>query len=298
MQEDGKTIEFDGGNYQITSDTAGRVYGEGIMQALSVIDDTGTEVKLAASPTMIDLQHVSQNIYSGEYSITLPSVVVNAPAMGMEIDIKDVQLSSVSKINSGLYTGDASLEIGSLQSPLSVYSVSWLFSMQDFSLDGLQKFNDTVQALSVMDPAIEGFARDEAIASLLDAYKALITPGIGFKNEIKASNSGGDMSLVTAIKYKGDGSQSGTDNLVTVRDLLQALTANVVLDADAAAVNQTPLAMMMHPMASQYVIDDGVKYTSDLKVADLILDANGDPQSLEMMLGGMLEMPLNFLESL
>lgn len=300
LQEDGESFEFGGGNYQITSDAAGRVFGEGILQAISITDDVGTKINVAASPTVIDLQRVSESIYSGEYSISFPSIVVSAPATGMEFDIKDIKLSSASQIEAGLYSGDAALVVGSLQSPLPVNSASWTFSMHDFSLDGLQKFNDTVQSLSVMDPdSLSEQAQEDVVASVVDAYKSLITPGIGIKNEIKATNDGGDMSLLTAIQFKGDGSVSGTENMFTVRDLLQALTANVVLDADAAAVNQTPLAMMMmHPIASQYVLDDGVKYKSDIKVADLILDANGDPQSLEMMLGGMLETPLDFLESL
>ncbi|MBX2881226.1 MAG: YdgA family protein [Granulosicoccus sp.] len=299
MSEEGKSVDFGGGNYHFTSSPDGRVFGEGVLQAMSVTDDTGMEIKVDASPTMVDLQRVAQSIYSGSYSITFPSVAVKAPATGMEFDVKDVELSSTSKIDQGLYTGDVALAVGSLNSPLPVNSANWTFSMHDFSLDGLQKFNDTVESLSMMDPDMTAMEEQDAVAAVIDAYKSLITPGIGLKNEVKVTNDGGDIELLAALSFKGDGSASGTDNLVTVRDLLLALTANVKLDADAEAVNQTPLAMMMmHPMASQYVIDDGVTYSSDIKVADLIIDANGDPQSLEMMLGGMLEMPLDFLGSM
>ncbi|MBX2839665.1 MAG: hypothetical protein KTR35_22600, partial [Gammaproteobacteria bacterium] len=68
--------------------------------------------------------------------------------------------------------------------------------------------------------------------------------------------------------------------------------------ADAMAVDMTPVGMLMgHPMAAQYIINDGVKYSSELTVADALLYANGETMDIVEMLGfsPMLDIPLESL---
>ena len=80
---------------------------------------------------------------------------------------------------------------------------------------------------------------------------------------------------------------------------LDILKLELHLDADAAAVDQTPLAMlMMQPQAQRYVHSDGVSYTSDIVVQELQVDINGNRLSLETILGEMLDMPLEVAASM
>ena len=86
---------------------------------------------------------------------------------------------------------------------------------------------------------------------------------------------------------------NGFDSVTTVRDLLNILTLEAHMEADVEAVISLPWPCFMGaPEAQQYIVSDGLKYTSDITVSDLIVDINGNPLSLEMMVGDMLDMPL------
>ncbi len=296
LQKDGRVFEFGGGNYQITSEATGRLTGDGLLQALHIKDEKDVEIDMAPSSLKFDLQMFSMSLYTGSYSMDFPSVTVSVPDPGVDVEIRDIQLSTDSDIKDGLYNAYVALTINELTAPVPINSADWRFEMRNISVAGLEKYAQTARTVVSLDTADDPSA---VRSSLKDALKVLITPGVGLTNNLSVTNEGGTIALNAALDFKGDGAPGGTDNLQTVRDLVQALTARVQLDADVDAINMTPLAMLMgHPLASQYIVDDGVKYTSDIKVADLILDANGDPQSLEMMLGGMLDMPLDFLDAM
>ena len=81
------------------------------------------------------------------------------------------------------------------------------------------------------------------------------------------------------------------------RDLLASLRIDATLDADAAAINMTPLAIFANvPPASDFIINDGVKYTADLSFDDLILYVNGSSIDVieQFGLSGMIDQPLDF----
>ena len=87
----------------------------------------------------------------------------------------------------------------------------------------------------------------------------------------------------------------------TVRDVLSSLNAELRLDADAGAIEMTPLAMfMMMPPASDYIINDGATYSADISFEDMILYANGESRDIIEQLGltHMMDTPLDFLSGL
>ena len=49
---------------------------------------------------------------------------------------------------------------------------------------------------------------------------------------------------------------------------------------------------MMSAQAQQLIVDDGTRYKADITLKDLIVDINGNPLSLEMMMGEMLDTKL------
>jgi len=124
--------------------------------------------------------------------------------------------------------------------------------------------------------------------------KALISPGANIGVDLAMKNSGGAISTSFDAEFKGDGSISGYDSIATIRDLASAIALRLQVDADEAALHATPAVMLlMHPMAQEYLLSDGISYSADIKAEDLILDVNGNPQSMEDMFGGMLNMPLD-----
>ena len=184
------------------------------------------------------------------------------------------------------------LQTGSIDSPLDINSASYEVEISGLSMQGMQGYVDSMQNVPLVGADSEDM--DSMMATAIDAYQALISPGTGFGISLAMNNSGGDIETSFDATFKGDGSNSGYESVATIRDLASVLALRLQLNADETALNATPAAMlMMHPMAQEYLLYDGNSYVTDVKAEDLILDVNGNPQSLEDMFGGMLSMPLD-----
>jgi len=184
------------------------------------------------------------------------------------------------------------MEVGSIDSPLDIDSASYEFKLGGLSMQGMQGYVENLQKVALVGAEPEEM--DSMLASTIEGYKALISPGANIGVNLAMSNSGGAIKTSFDATFTGDGSVSGYDSLATIRDLANALALRLQLNADEAALNATPAAMLlMHPMAEEYLVYDGISYAADIKASDLILDVNGNPLSLEDMFGGMLAMPLD-----
>ena len=79
-----------------------------------------------------------------------------------------------------------------------------------------------------------------------------------------------------------------------MRDFLSAIQIEAKVDADAEAVNMTPLAMFAYtPPASNFLINDGVTFSANLAFQDMILYANGETHDVieQFGLAEMLDAP-------
>ena len=164
--------------------------------------------------------------------------------------------------------------------------------MAGLDVAALQTHAARINALYTVD------AQDADPTELLglvgELYGAMIVPGASLDYTLAASNAGGDVAASAGIVFEGDGSASGHAAMTSVGELLRALRMTATLDADADAVAMTPAAMFLAGDAlAPWIVSDGTSYRSDIAVDDLIVDINGNPLSLELMLGEALAMPLD-----
>jgi len=291
INQQGTQASFEGGRYTINSNESGAINGSGTMGAIVLTEDE-VEYSVAASEGKFDLQRLSTGIHSGSYSFDIPQIEILAKAAGMDIGLADIKIASDSIFENELMQSNVLVEIGAIDSPLDLDSASYEFEFGGLSMQAMQGYVENMQNVALV--GAEPAEMDSMVTSAMAGYKALISRGANIGINLAMSNSGGAIETSFDATFKGDGSVSGYDSIATMRDLANALALRLQLNADEAALNATPAAMLlMHPMAQDYLVYDGFSYAADIKASELILDVNGNPQSLEDMLGGMLEMPLD-----
>ena len=89
-------------------------------------------------------------------------------------------------------------------------------------------------------------------------------------------------------------SADALDNILTGRDLLNVLAVNGQLDADTAAIEQTPV-MMMLGAAGEFLTVSDQSITSSVELKGTTLVVNGVELPLDAMSGGMLDIPFSDL---
>ena len=291
-----KTIQFDGGNFEIVSELSGRIHGTGSTGNFVMTDASGSEMNIAEAPLEFDIQMLTRDIYSGSLDWNVPSIAVTNPVMGMDISLQDLRINSISEVQNAFMKSGMGISVGSLDTPVPVDSVNWEFYMTGIPLDGFTKFKELEREL-LANGSTDTYNADTG-KQFADMYKSLFVPGTTVKNVLEVDNQGGKIGSSISFILEGDGSESGFDYVLTARDLLAAFRIDASLDADAAAINMTPLAMFANmPPASDFIINDGVTYRADLSFDDLLLYVNGESRDVieQFGLAAMLDTPLDYL---
>lgn len=293
IEADSGTFSFDGGRFETTSFDS-KIDISGVLGQFKFDDGTGNGINIAESSSQFDLLQVAKGVYTGEQSMTFPLVTVKNDIWGHDFKIEDIVLDSTTTLEGENINSKTGLSVANIESPMPLNSLHWDFALNGLSVKGFEQYLTTMNKLSSMQ-AEDWVDSDSFEAELKKAFTGLLSPGTKLTNKLTLTNDGGDVIGDINVSFLGDGSASGIDAMTTVGDLLRAITVNVDLDADAPAIDMTPAAMfMMHPMAQQYIVSDGTKYSSTISVADLMLDVNGNLQPLEFMLGDELNQPLDF----
>ncbi len=293
-QEDGANVSFGGIDYSVSvADDA--VLGSGTLGAIEFSRE-GNELSLSPGLIKTDLARISQSIYSGSYGIDFDSLSINsADNMGMHAKLASIGFHSDTQVKGDLLSSQSLMSVGSIDSMLPINAVSLESTVSNLSIEGVQSYVDTISQLSIADAMLSD--DPETMKRILGAYVPMIGPGTGVDFGLRFSNEGGDASVAYGISVIDETvpafPANGLASIVTLRDLLTVLKLEAHLDADATAIDQTPLAMfMMSPQAQQVIVADGVSYKADLTLSELIVDINGNPLALEMMLGDKLDTPL------
>lgn len=294
LQEDGASVSFGGIDY-LVSVAGDAVLGSGTLGAIEFSRE-GNELSLSPGMIKTDLARISQSIYSGSYGIDFDSLSISsADNMSMHANLASIGFHSDTQVKGDQLSSQSLMSVGSIDSMLPINAVSLESTVSNLSIKGVQSYVDTVSQLSIADAMLSD--DPEIMKRILGAYMPMIGPGTGADFGLRFSNDGGDASLVYGISVIDETvpafPANGLASIVTLRDLLNVLTLEAHLDADATAIDQTPLAMfMMSPQAQQVIVADGVSYKADLTLSELIVDINGNPLALEMMLGDKLDTPL------
>ena len=293
-----KAINFGGGSFQFVTDSSGRVQGQGATQPLQMTNADGWEIRVAESPLSVDLRYIADALYSGHSDWRLPEIAVSNPNMGLDISLQDFYVNSATELDNDFLRTGISLSAGHLDAPLPVNSFNWEFYLTGLPIDGFIQYQEITR--EIMSYASEDEIPENMGNQMIEAYKALLAPGLTAKNTLSVGNDGGDINTEISLSFLGDSSNSGFDYMSTVRDVLSAVTMSAKVDADIQAVNMTPLGMFAYsPPASDFIINDGTNFTADLEFKDLLLYANGTSHDVieRFGLAQMLDQPLDFVDS-
>ncbi len=292
-QRDDTGFRFDGMDYTLTVE-GNRFSGSGGTGEVVVSSEDGF-LKLTPGTISSDLTRVSSGIFTGDYSVSFDKLTLSGPQIPVSFALKSMQVSGTSSIQDARMDSSGRLAIGSIDSPLPLNSAAMDISTFAIPFEGLERYMQVIGELSAGDS--QALENPEVLDDLMSAMQGLAGPGTGLSVDLSFSNEGGNGTLDSTVKLVEASSPyypaDGVGSLATLRDVLNALQFEFNLNADAQAVDMTPLAMFANmPEAQQFILADGVSYTSAVSVRDLLVDINGNPLSLEIMLGEALDMPL------
>lgn len=296
---EGQNFNFDGLDYTAAVNGAS-ITGEGTLGEFSM-NSPMVNFTLAPGIIDVDLEKHANGIYGGSYGISFEQLSVESAAMPFDVGVQSINFSSDSDISGSTFNSNVYMSVGNIDSPLPINDLSLKVGTKNISIEGMSDYINTMSQFSALDET--NVSNPEFVNQWISAMMKVLGPKAGASYDIDINNDGGnanvkfDVGIVdgSSAKYP----QSGLASLTTVRALLDIMEAELRFQADAAALDQTPLAgFLVSPQAEQFVVADGVTYQSHIKVKDLIVDINGNPISLELIMGDTLDMSLSQMAEL
>lgn len=289
-------MEMNFGGLDYNADVLGdSIKGSGEIGAITV-DGDGKLLNLTAGVITTDLTKISQSVYAGNHAIKFDKLTVSYDrGMPLDVVLESISMDSDTTVENDQLTSRGSIHVGKIDSPLPLTSASLDVGVSNLSMSGIKQYVEAFNQLPVADGMYS--SDPEMIMTMMSALLPAIGPGTGLDYKFQFSNDGGHANLDYGISVIEASSPNypagGLASIATFRDLLNVTYLEAHLNADADAIDQTPLAMfLMSPQAQQVIVADGTSYKADITLKDLIIDINGNPLSLEMMMGEMLDMPL------
>lgn len=296
---DAGNLRFDGMDYTAAINGT-TITGEGSMGALSV-NSAEMNFKLTPGVIDVDLEKHTNGIYAGSYGISFEKLSIKSAAMPFNVGVQAINFSSDSEITGTNLNSNVYLSVGNIDSPLPIKNIAMEVGTQNISIEGMSDYIKTMSRFSALDET--NASNPEFINQWLSSMTKVLGPKAGATYNIDIRNDGGNANVQFALGIIDESSpnypQLGLASLTTVRDLLDIMQAELHFTADSAALDATPLAgFLMSPKAEQFIVADGATYQSNIKMKDLIVDINGNPLSLELIMGDTLDMPLSAMAEL
>jgi len=272
-------------------DLEGKFTGTGEFGEISFTNSEGFTMSMPSGTQAYDLDWVQAGVFTGESKMNIEKISFNS-SNGVGVDLNGVSLDYTSTATDGTLGYDAIMAVADVQSPIDILSAKLTHSLSGLNMDAITEAQDFSNKLLLDDP--EALDSAEVLSSLGTIYKSMITKGASIGYGLGFTNEGGAAESDFNLTFKGDDSDTGMDNLETVGDLVNALQASLTIEADAAALESTPLAMALYsPQASQVLVEENGKYTANIALNDSVVDINGQPLSLALMFAEPLQMPLD-----
>ena len=276
--------------HEFSFDPDGKLIGSGELGELAFSSAEGDNFTASAITHAFDLNWIQTGVFTGSSTVAMDTASL-VQSNGMVIGLNKVTYEQLAKSSNGTIAYDQTIDIADLESPIDLKTLAVSNSISGLKLEAIQQAQELSNKLMLEDA---DSANDTLLAELGNVYKSLIGKGASLSYGLGFTNSGGAADAEVSLTFKGDDSANGIDNLATVGDLIHALQASLKVDADAAALESTPLAMLLYsPQASQVLVNENGKYTANITLDEAIVDINGQPLSLALMLQGPMEMPLD-----
>ena len=295
----GENVKFDGVDY--TAIVNGKaITGTGTIGEFTV-DSPMVSFKLAPGVIDIDVEKHTNGVYGGSYGVSFSELSVESAALPFGVDVQDINFSSNTEINGSTFDTDVSMSLGNIDSPLPLNDIAITVGTHDLQIEGMSNYVTTMSQFSALDDS--NATNPDFMNLWIGAMIDILGPNAGATYDIDMNNDGGNANVKLAVSVIDQSSpnypSSGLASLTTVRDLLNVTEAELQFRGDAAAIDQTPLAaFLLSPQAEQFVLADGVTYQTSINAKDLIVDINGNPLSLELIMGETLDLALSDMAKL
>ena len=297
LTDKGETVSWSG----ITMDavTEGNsTTGSGSMGSINYSDaSVGGTASVEDSQFAIDVQNQGDNIFTGSGDVTFNNISVMNPAtMGEPVTVESIVFDSSTDRDGDAINGLSSFNINGIAAPVPLKNASLDVEVDGILMEGLRQYNSLFEAIATGSQAV--MVNEELRSKFIGAVRAMVEPGTGLKLALVLDNDEGDAGADMRIGVKeasADGmSADALDNILTGRDLLNVLAVNGELDADTAALEQTPI-MMMLGAAGEFLSVSDESITSSVELKGTTLVVNGVELPLDTMAGGMLDVPFSDL---
>ena len=297
LTDKGETVSWSG----ITMDavTEGNsTTGSGSMGSINYSNPSvGGTVSVEDSQFAIDVQNQGDSIFTGSGDVTFNNISVMNPATMVEpVTVESIVFDSSTDRDGDAINGLSSFNINGIAAPLPLKNASLNVEVDGILMEGLKQYNSLFEAIATGSQAV--MLDEELRTKFIGAVRAMVEPGTGLKLALVLDNDEGDAGADMRIGVKeasADGmSADALDNIFTGRDLLNVLAVNGELDADTAALEQTPI-MMMLGAAGEFLSVSDESITSSVELKGTTLVVNGLELPLDTMAGGMLDVPFSDL---
>ncbi len=296
MTGDGLELSWSGLSFEGTTQNASTV-GSGSMGTLSFNDvASGGRLSVASSPFNVDLEDHGDNIYTGTADFSFNTVEMQSPELPVPISLASVVIDTDTNLESDSVNSASRISATGIESPLPLKEASLLVDIAGLDVEGLRQYNSFMGSLGSDPDAM--IADPEHLSKMTAAFRSIVKPGSAMKFALSLANDDGDVNADIRVGIKDESeegmSADALENVVTGRDLLNVLSVKGALDADTQALAQTPVLMMLGGVGEFVTVTDE-SITSDISLEGSTLVVNGVELPLDVMSGGMLDVPLSDL---
>lgn len=292
FEDEGTTVTWSGMDIEIVTKDNNTV-GNGSLGKMSVQDAaTGADLNFDNSLFELDIETFGDLIYTGTGQIALNDVSLASPELPAPVAIENVSISAGNDIEGENMDSTVVFNIDGIDTIYPIKKASLEVSVEDMLVEGLRQYNRKFGLAMFDAEAMQD--ESEFAKEMADAFRGIIKPGTGLEYKVALANDGGDVdaNLRVGVKTDGDVSADTLENITTARDLFNILAVNGALDADTAALSQTPLIFMLGAAGDFLTVtDESIK--SDVTLNGTTLIVNGVELPLEAFAGGMLDAPLS-----
>ena len=299
ISEEGVALNWSGLTFD-ASTIDGATLGKGSLGTLDFSDESSAGMaSVQDSQFTMDVQFHGDQIYTGTSGFTFNDISIVSPAMPVPVSLASIEITGASDLQDDAVNGSSSVSLNGIKSPLPLNNASLEMQIDRFMIEGIRQYHKLVSSFGVDVESLS--AQPDIGSALISAVGEMFVPGSAVKYAIAMDNSEGEVMADIRLAMK-DGSAEGMSgepqkNIVTGRDLINLLTLDGSLNADIAALAQTPLVAMLGG-AGDFVTVTEESITSEVSLWGTTLVVNGVELPLDTLSGGMLDIPLNDLMTL
>lgn len=287
-------ISFDGAT------SKGATVGSGSMGAITVNDvASGGMLSVGSSPFTVDMQDAGDMLYTGKAGVAFNDVKVLSPELPIPVSFSSIGVDTDTNIKSDKLSTSTRILLAGIESPLPLNEASLDIVLDGLGVEGIREYQQLVNTLSA---DLEDAMADPAfLPKITSAFQSIVQPGSAMKYAVNLANDEGDAKADFRVGLKAESeegmSSDALSKVVTGRDLLNILSVTGALDADTQALAQTPVMMMLGGIGDFVTVTDE-SITSEISLNGTTLVINGMELPLDVMSGGMLDIPLSDLTQL